>query len=95
MRSLVSIEQQSPRRPCDTIPTPSVKRQIGYIVRMVTLGNGSGVDLERQVKRHHKLALVTLPLPLPLDAPLDAQCGYALKRVKFKMHFTIFFGNVV
>ena len=49
----------------------SVKRQIACIVYMLTLGNGSGVDLECQVKRHHRLALVTLPLPL------DARCGYA------------------
>ena len=40
---------------------------------MVTLENGSGTDLEHQVKHHHRLALVTLPLPL------DAWCGYAFK----------------
>ena len=49
------------------------------------LCNGSGTHLERQVKRHHILALVRLQLPLtlmldvPLDAPLDARCGYTLK----------------
>ena len=37
------------------------------------------------MKRHHRLALVTLPLPLtltldtPRDALLDAKCGYTLK----------------
>ena len=36
---------------------------------MVMLGNGSGVDLERQVKCHHRLTLVTLLLPP--DAPPD------------------------
>ena len=38
---------------------------------------GGGVDLER----HHRLALVLLPLPLllPLDAPLDARCGYSFR----------------
>ena len=56
----------------------SVKRQIGCIVYMVTIGNGSGVNLECQVKRHHRLALVTLPLPL------DARCGYALRE---KLHW--------
>ena len=67
------------------ITTPSVKRSIrldpiGSIVYMVplylTLGNGSGVDLECQVKRHHRLALVMLLLLLTLDA----QCGYSLKQ---------------
>ena len=45
----------------------------------LTLGNGSGVDLERQVNRHHRLALVTLPLTLTLtlDAPLDVRSGYS------------------
>ena len=49
------------------------------------LCNGSGTHLECQVKRHHRLALVTLPLPLmlmldmPLDAPLDARCDYTLR----------------
>ena len=40
--------------------------------------------MECQGKHHHRLALVTLPLPLdvlldvPLDASLDVRCGYAL-----------------
>ena len=38
--------------------------------------DGSGVDLERQVKLHHRLALVILPLKL--DAPLDGRCAYTL-----------------
>ena len=45
---------------------------IGSIVYMVmlylTLGNVSGVDLERQVKHHHRLALVTLPAATDTDA---------------------------
>ena len=41
----------------------------------LTLGKGSGVNLERQVKRQHRLALVTLLLPLPLDA----RCGYSFR----------------
>ena len=49
------------------------------VMLYLTLGNGSGVDLERQVKRHHRLALVTLPLPLTLT--LDARCGYSLNFV--------------
>ena len=49
------------------------------------LCNGSGTHLEHQVKRHHRLVLVTLPLSLmltldvPFDALLDARCGYTLK----------------
>ena len=39
---------------------------------MVTLGIGSGGDWERQVKHHHRLALVTLPLPLTLDTAAAA-----------------------
>ena len=38
----------------------------------MTLENGSGTDLKRQGKRHHRLALVMLPLPLPLPLPLHA-----------------------
>ena len=44
---------------------------------MVTLGNGSGVDLECQVKHHHRLALVILPLLLTLDTA--ARCVHSLK----------------
>ena len=40
------------------------------------LGNGSGVDLERQVKRHHLLALV--PLDAPLAAETAARCVHSL-----------------
>ena len=45
------------------------------------LCNGSGTHFECQVKRHHRLALVTLQLHLTLDVPLDAWCGYTLKRL--------------
>ena len=41
---------------------PSGSGKVLFIVYMVTLQNGSGVDKERQVERHHRLALVTLPL---------------------------------
>ena len=54
-----------------------MQRQIGCIVYMVTLGNGSGVDLECQVKHHYRLALVMLPLLLMLDAA--ARCVHSLK----------------
>ena len=53
------------------------------------LGNGSGTYLEHQLKRHHRLALVTLPLlmplpmPLLLDTSLDARCVYALNFLRF------------
>ena len=45
------------------------------------LCNGSGTHLEHQVKHHHRLALVMLPLMLdvPLDAAFDARCGYTLR----------------
>ena len=55
-------------------------RQASVASEASDLCNGSGTHLERQVKRHHRLALVTLPLTLdvPLDVPLDARCGYTL-----------------
>ena len=61
---------------CKAIPTPSVKRQASDWMHCVygDAWEWSGVDLQRQVKRHHRLALVTLPL---LDVPLDTRCGYA------------------
>ena len=47
-------------------------RQASAASETSDLCNGSGTHLERQVKHHHRLALVTLPLTL------DARCGYTL-----------------
>ena len=56
------------------------ERQASVASEASDLCNGSGIHLEWQVKRHHRLTLVTLllPLTLTLDAPLDARCGYTL-----------------
>ena len=48
------------------------------------LCNGSETHLERQVKHHHRLALVTLPLTL--DAPRDVRCGYTLRITQTHAH---------
>ena len=55
-------------------------RQAPAASEVSDLCNGSGTHLECKVKRHHRLALVMLllPLPLTLDMPLDARCGYTL-----------------
>ena len=52
-------------------------RQLSAASEASDLCNGSGTHLEHQGKRHHRLALVLLLLPL--DAPLDARCGYAFR----------------
>ena len=54
-------------------------RQASAASEVSDLCNRSGTHLERQVKRHHRLALVTLLLLL--DVPLDARCGYTLRMV--------------
>ena len=53
------------------------ERQTSEASETSDLCNGSGTHLECQVKRHHRLALVMLSLPLTLT--LDARCGYTLK----------------
>ena len=47
------------------------ERQASAASEASDLCNGSGTHLEHQVKRHHRLALVTLTL--------DARCGYTLR----------------
>ena len=49
----------------------------------MTLENGSGTDLKRQGKHHHRLALVTLPLPL--DAAADALSVHTFTTCEFSM----------
>ena len=58
-------------------------RQASAASEASDLCNGSGTHLEHQVKHHHRLALVALPLPLTLilDAPLDTRCGYTLNLI--------------
>ena len=51
-------------------------RQVSAACEASDLCNGSGTHLELQVKRHHRLALVTLPLPLTPDTPPEARCEY-------------------
>ena len=49
------------------------------------LENGSGTDLKRQGKHHHRLALVMLPLPLPLDVD-DAAEARSVHTLKAHSH---------
>ena len=56
----------------------------------MTLKNGSGTDLKRQGKRHHRLALVTLPLPLPLPLPLDAAAAADVRSVHTLSHVFVY-----
>ena len=44
----------------------------------MTLQNGSGTHLERQVERHNAFQETLL---LTLDALLDVRCGYALRGI--------------
>ena len=93
-----SVKRQQPHR-ASSGTTPSVKRnhterQAAASRWASELGNGSGVDLELQVKCHHRLALVMLLLPLtltlPLDVLLNARCGYA-----FKVEISVIFHSFI
>ena len=75
MRTLIRIIK------IPTLRLTHTERQASVACEASDLSNLSGGDLECQVKHHHRLALVTLPLPLmlTLDVPLAARCGYNLK----------------
>ena len=63
-----------------TLSYNHTERQVSTVSEASDLYNGSGTHLEHQVKRHHRLALATLPLmlTLTLDVLLDARCGYTV-----------------
>ena len=77
-------------------------RQASVASEASDLCNGSGTHLECQGKHHHRLALVTLLLPLPLtldaplDAPVDTRCGYAFRTsILFYIFLTVVRGPSV